>query len=195
MSGEVAKQDVLPARTSAPLTPARVATGHAHPAEPRTGPESVLALQRMAGNCATSRAIRLQPPQEGVVPEGAGAPLGDDLREDMERRFDGDFADVRVHTGLRAAGAASALSAKAYTVGHDIVFSEGRFAPESHAGETPPRPRARACGAAEPGTHTRALGHADRSGRTGGIGRCLSRPPGDCRRGCRARVDPVRARG
>ena len=135
MSGEVAKQDVLPARTSAPLTPARVATGHAHPAEPRTGPESVLALQRMAGNRATSRAIRSQPPQEGVVPEGAGAPLGDDLREDMERRFDGDFADVRVHTGATAARSASALSAKAFTVGRDIVFSDGRFAPQSSAGK------------------------------------------------------------
>ena len=134
MSGEAVKQEALPARTSAPLTPARAVAGHVHPAGPEARAESVLALQRMAGNRATTQAIRSHLPSPAAVPDSAGAPLSDDLREDMERRFDGDFTDVRVHSGATAARSASALSAKAYTVGRDIVFSEGRFAPQTSAG-------------------------------------------------------------
>jgi outer membrane protein OmpA-like peptidoglycan-associated protein len=46
----------------------------------------------------------------------------------MEQRFGYDFSGVRVHTGAAAAGSARDVRAIAYTVGHDIVFAEGRFA-------------------------------------------------------------------
>ena len=45
-----------------------------------------------------------------------------------------DFSRVRVHTGPRAAESAQAVNALAYTVGRDLVFGEGHFAPETEEG-------------------------------------------------------------
>jgi Domain of unknown function (DUF4157) len=45
-----------------------------------------------------------------------------------------DFSGVRVHTDARAAESAQAVGAHAYTVGHNIVFGVGRFAPGSEEG-------------------------------------------------------------
>jgi hypothetical protein len=63
-----------------------------------------------------------------------GAPLEPALRQDMEQRFGHDFARVRVHTDGRAAESARAVNALAYTVGRDIVFGEGQYAPKSQRG-------------------------------------------------------------
>jgi hypothetical protein len=46
-----------------------------------------------------------------------------------------DFANVRVHTERRAAESARAVDAKAYTVGHDIVFGEGYYTPLTASGQ------------------------------------------------------------
>jgi hypothetical protein len=46
-----------------------------------------------------------------------------------------DFGQVRVHTGGRAAQSARAVNALAYTVGNNIVFGQGQFAPHTPAGE------------------------------------------------------------
>jgi Domain of unknown function (DUF4157) len=45
-----------------------------------------------------------------------------------------DFSRVRVHTGARASASARAVNASAYTVGSDIVFGEGRYAPQTLEG-------------------------------------------------------------
>jgi len=52
----------------------------------------------------------------------------------MEPRFGHDFSDVRIHTDARAAESARAINALAYTVGRDVVFSAGQFAPNSGEG-------------------------------------------------------------
>jgi hypothetical protein len=52
----------------------------------------------------------------------------------MESRFGHDFSGVRVHTDAHAAGSAQTLNALAYTVGSDVVFGPGRYAPETDAG-------------------------------------------------------------
>jgi hypothetical protein len=52
----------------------------------------------------------------------------------METRFGHDFSQVRVHTDARAAESARAVNANAYTVGSNVVFGEGRYAPRSVAG-------------------------------------------------------------
>jgi hypothetical protein len=46
-----------------------------------------------------------------------------------------DFSGVRVHTDARAAESARAVNALAYTVGRDVVFGAGRYAPETAAGK------------------------------------------------------------
>jgi hypothetical protein len=66
---------------------------------------------------------------------GEGDPLPAPVRGQMEARFERSFADVRVHTGERAAGSAAALAARAYTVGRDIVFGAGAYAPETPEGK------------------------------------------------------------
>jgi len=52
----------------------------------------------------------------------------------MEQRFQHDFSAVRVHTGPSAELSASDVNAQAYSVGSDIVFGAGRFAPGTHDG-------------------------------------------------------------
>jgi hypothetical protein len=63
-----------------------------------------------------------------------GQPLDSMTRGFMESRFGHDFSKVRVHTDARAAESARAVNAQAYTVGHNVVFGSGLYAPESDAG-------------------------------------------------------------
>ena len=65
---------------------------------------------------------------------GAGRPLDTTLQQDMTARFGYDFSQVRVHAGSAAEQSARDVNADAYTVGHDIVFSAGRFAPGTYEG-------------------------------------------------------------
>jgi hypothetical protein len=63
-----------------------------------------------------------------------GRPLEPALRQDMEQRFGHDFSRVRVHLDSRAAASAREVGALAYTVGRDVVFAQGQFAPHSQEG-------------------------------------------------------------
>jgi hypothetical protein len=65
---------------------------------------------------------------------GGGAPLEPTLRTHMERKLGFDFSSVRVHAGPDARVSASRLDAQAFTVGRDIVFGAGQFAPGSTSG-------------------------------------------------------------
>lgn len=65
---------------------------------------------------------------------GLGRPLDGGTRLFMESRFGSDFSQVRIHDGANAASAAQSVNALAYTVGHDIVFGEGRYAPATTDG-------------------------------------------------------------
>lgn len=67
--------------------------------------------------------------------QGSGEPLPLGTRSYFESKMSTDFSDVRVHTGAGADEAARAINAKAYTVGSDIVFSEGNYTPESKSGK------------------------------------------------------------
>jgi hypothetical protein len=62
----------------------------------------------------------------------APKPAGE--RAFFEPRFGYDFGSVRVHTGARAAETAQAVQARAFTVGRDVVFGTGQYAPGTSAG-------------------------------------------------------------
>lgn len=64
----------------------------------------------------------------------SGQPLDVSTRSFMETRFGHDFKDVRIRTGTKASESAQAVSARAFTVGHDIVFADGQYAPGSEQG-------------------------------------------------------------
>lgn len=63
-----------------------------------------------------------------------GVLLSPALEAEMGQRFGHDFSRVRVHTGPAAERSARDVNALAYTVGHDIVFGAGGFAPQAPEG-------------------------------------------------------------
>ncbi len=63
-----------------------------------------------------------------------GRPLDSATRALMEPRFGYDFANVRVHTDDRAAQSARSIGALSYTVGSDIAFAPGQYAPSTPIG-------------------------------------------------------------
>lgn len=65
---------------------------------------------------------------------GAGRPLEPAVREFMEPRFGADLGEVRVHTGGEAQRSARELNARAYTLGHHVVFGASEYRPESPGG-------------------------------------------------------------
>jgi GH24 family phage-related lysozyme (muramidase) len=65
----------------------------------------------------------------------AGSPLDASTRSFFESRFGQDFSGVRVHADSRAAESAAAVNAHAYTVGRDVVFASGRYAPQTNDGK------------------------------------------------------------
>jgi len=89
-------------------------------------------VQRQAGSASAGMASA--PASVDRALAAPGQPLEPALRQDMERRFGHDFARVRVHSGGAAEQSAREVSANAYTVGHDIVFAAGQFAPGTSRG-------------------------------------------------------------
>ncbi|HMQ53157.1 MAG TPA: DUF4157 domain-containing protein [Anaerolineae bacterium] len=65
---------------------------------------------------------------------GGGQAIPPVTRFEMEHRFGHDFSRVRIHADGPAAQAARAVHAQAFTVGGDIVFAAGQYAPASPAG-------------------------------------------------------------
>jgi len=66
---------------------------------------------------------------------GPGQPLDSSTRAFFEPRFGTDFSQVRVHTGSQAEASARAVNALAYTVGRDVVFGTGHYAPGTPGGQ------------------------------------------------------------
>ncbi len=64
-----------------------------------------------------------------------GQPLDASTSALFEPRFGRSFSDVRIHASGLAAESASAVGAAAYTVGNDVVFGAGRYAPNTAAGD------------------------------------------------------------
>jgi len=106
--------DRPPATTHRAPEPERTA----EPDAPRTTESAVLRLQRAAGNDSVSALLSEDEPSPVHEVVGSGA----------------DFSDVRVHTGAKADQSARSIGAQAYTVGTDVVFSEGAYQPETPSG-------------------------------------------------------------
>ena len=77
----------------------------------------------------------IAPPIVHEVLRSTGQPLDGGVRSLMEPRFGHDFRPVRIHADAKAAESARAVDAQAYTLGRDIVFGEGRYAPGSSDGQ------------------------------------------------------------
>ena len=75
------------------------------------------------------------PPIVHEVLRSPGPPLDVATSALMEPRFGHDFSRVRIHADAKAAESAQAIGARAYTVGRDIVFGAGQYAPRTSAGQ------------------------------------------------------------
>jgi hypothetical protein len=67
-------------------------------------------------------------------PNRNGVPLDPRTRRSMEARLGHNFGNVRVFADTEAAAFASELDADAYTIGPNIVFGSGRYAPDTRSG-------------------------------------------------------------
>jgi Domain of unknown function (DUF4157) len=98
----------------------------------RTSGSAPLSLQRVPA--PSGRAGSIAPPIVHQVLNSPGRHLDRTVRVGMESRFGHSFEKVRVHTDALAAESAHAVAARAYTVGSNIVFGPGRYAPGSEEG-------------------------------------------------------------
>lgn len=142
-----------PAEREAEAVARAVVDSPARTVAPRPGNDAPT-LQRQCecgGTCASCREDKLRrqasqgsgpaaqaslaPPIVHDVLRSPGQPLERSARATMESRFGQSFAGVRIHSDARAAASARAVGAQAYTVGHNVVFGNGRYAPASSAGQ------------------------------------------------------------
>jgi hypothetical protein len=96
-----------------------------------TAPESSSFLQpaRSSDNAAASGLDSV-----AATLRQSGRALDPAARAFLEPRFGIDFSAVRIHTDSQAAASARAINARAYTVGSDVVFDTGEYAPHSDSG-------------------------------------------------------------
>ena len=107
----------------------QVMAAPAHPAVSGAPPR----IQRFSGQ--SNEQMDAAPASVDHALASPGRPLEPALRQDMEQRFGHDFSRVRVHSDEAAEQSARDVNAHAYTVGHDIVFGEGRFVPGTREGQ------------------------------------------------------------
>jgi hypothetical protein len=97
-----------------------------------TPPAGHIAAERRAIiGAAAARIMRKQSGSAtgGQVPQTTGAPLPADVKAKMEPKLGADLSSVKIHTGDESAQAASGFGARAFTVGSDVHFAAGQFAP------------------------------------------------------------------
>jgi hypothetical protein len=90
-----------------------------------------LLLQRAA---LERNPLPVAPPLVRSVVQAPGRPLDAGIRTLMEARFRYDFGQVRIHADGAAAESARAVRARAYTLGSQVVFATGQYAPETAEG-------------------------------------------------------------
>jgi hypothetical protein len=72
---------------------------------------------------------------EALQRRGRGEPLPYGLRKELETVFGVDLDRVRIHLDAVADAAARAVGATAFTVGEDLYFAAGAYAPDSATGK------------------------------------------------------------
>lgn len=67
--------------------------------------------------------------------KGNGNSMDGKTQSFMENRFGTGFQDVRIHTGGYASELSQQLNAKAFTVGNDVYFNQGKYMPNTMEGK------------------------------------------------------------
>lgn len=93
-----------------------------------------LCANRRASGVGAGSSSSVAPTSANRGFRGSGQALSSSELSYFEPRFGHNFSNVRVHRDARANSSASALQARAFTVGNDIVFGQGQWAPSTTAG-------------------------------------------------------------
>ena len=91
-------------------------------------------LARQRRSAAATPLPTIAPSIVHEVLQSSGQPMDTATRALFEPRLGHEFSRVRVHTDARAAESAREVDAQAYTVGWDVVFGAGRYAPGTNEG-------------------------------------------------------------
>jgi len=120
---------------------------------PQQASESdILPLQEKAGNSAVSGLFHSGQVQRESLTDssgnlnrkvsaaiqgarGSGSPLPSALRQKVEEHHQADFSSVRLHTDSQADNLSRQMNARAFTIGSDIFFKEGAYAPGTPKGD------------------------------------------------------------
>ena len=70
-----------------------------------------------------------------ITSRNSGSPFATPERKFFEPRLGHDFTNVRIHTNQQGADMAQSVNARAFTVGRDIVFGPGEYAPSTPEGQ------------------------------------------------------------
>ncbi len=92
--------------------------------------EEEMLQPKAQGTGATAGAVQ----QAAQAVNQGGRPLPASERAYFEPRFGRDLSAVRIHDSAGAAAAAREINARAYTLGSNIAFAPGEFAPQTQAG-------------------------------------------------------------
>jgi hypothetical protein len=142
------RREVIAAAANADRPIAGRATHWCEPLQGAAGPSATTANGAALWQASERRAVTLyrravsdgavdphDPSVETALQQrGSGQLLPAELRREMERELGASLAGVRLHTDAVAVRAARAISAEAFTVGEDIFFAEGAFAPDTAPG-------------------------------------------------------------
>ena len=101
--------------------------------DPQQSAQGLVRLQAGGIESGDLRRTEVSPTVDQAL-AAPGHPLDSATRAFMERRFGYEFSRVRVHSSVPAEQSAREVNAKAYTVGRDIVFGAGHFAPTTDTG-------------------------------------------------------------
>lgn len=121
---------LIAAPATQPLACSACAAGDA-PCPACAGGAAILRRKALAGGPADSG----MPAAVGQAVAAPAAGLPDATRRHFEHRLGTDLGALRVHTGAAAARAAGSVGARAFALGHDIVFGSGEFRPDTLEGQ------------------------------------------------------------
>jgi hypothetical protein len=92
-------------------------------------------VRRRAGDGLTGTAVDTSTARAVESRRGSGSPLPAASRRFFEPRFGTDLSALRVHDDPASAELALRVNAKAFTIGQDIYFGPGRWAPGTADGD------------------------------------------------------------
>jgi len=125
--------------------PGQTAFRISQPGEPAEIEADRLSRQIAGGTDAETAQARAESAEPAAEVEGStvdpaaglgpGQQMDASVRAGMEAHFGHDFSGVRIHSDPRAAESARSVGARAYTLGGDVVFDAGEYAPGKKEGK------------------------------------------------------------